>query len=318
MKHLVLIDGHHLMYRAFYAIPSGMMTKSGEMTNAVFGVASMVISILKAEEPDSLLFCFDEGEETFRHRENATYKDGRAETPDTFYLQIPRILEMVDAFGFRSVSDKEYEADDFLGVYACAAERAGMRVTIVTGDRDAFQLATDHVRIAIPHKAYQAAEYLGPAEILSKYGVRPDQIPDYKGLTGDPSDNLPGVKGIGPKIAAGLLQQFGTLQGIYNHLDAIQSASVRDKLVADHDQAFLCARLAKLQCDLPLPVPLEELELQDLPVDPVRSLFRTLEFSLLGRRFESLLASPYGRARFWSVEDVMAQPEAEKPQMTMF
>lgn len=318
MKHLVLIDGHHLMYRAFYAIPPGMMTKSGEMTNAVFGVASMILSILKAEEPDSLLFCFDAGEETFRHKENATYKDGRAETPDTFILQIPRIMELVSAFGFKSVSDKEYEADDYLGVYACAAEKAGMRVTIVTGDRDAFQLATPHVRIAIPHKAYQAAEYLGPEEIVAKYGIRPDQVPDYKGLVGDASDNLPGVKGIGPKIAAGLLQQFGTLRGIYDHLESIKSASVREKLAADREQAFQCARLATLQCDLPLPVSLEDVQLQELPIDPVRSLFRQLEFTLLSRRLESLISSPYGKAHFWSVTDVMAEPEEEEKQMTLF
>src|SRR3989344_3258117 len=204
MKHLVIIDGHHLMYRAFYAIPRTLKTSSGEQTNAVFGVASMLLTLLKIEEPDALLFCFDAGEETFRHQENATYKDGRAETPDDFYAQIPRIMELVDAFGFAHVSDVKYEADDFLCTYARAAETAGMRVTIVTGDRDALQLATEHIRIAIPHKGYQQPEYLGPTEILAKYGVRPDQVPSYKGLTGDSSDNLPGVKGIGPKKGATL------------------------------------------------------------------------------------------------------------------
>ena len=138
MKHLVIIDGHHLMYRAFYAIPRTLKTSSGEQTNAVFGVASMLLTLLKIEEPDALLFCFDAGEETFRHQENATYKDGRAETPDDFYVQIPRIIEMIDSFGLRHVSHPTYEADDFLGTYATLAERECHRVTIVTGDRDAF------------------------------------------------------------------------------------------------------------------------------------------------------------------------------------
>ncbi|MBM3303365.1 MAG: DNA polymerase I, partial [Deltaproteobacteria bacterium] len=218
-KHLVLIDGHHLMYRAYWAIPRGMQTKAGEQSNAVFGVISMLLSILSKEQPGSLLFCFDEGEETFRHQQSDTYKEGRAETPDDFYTQIPRILQAIDAFGIRRVSDAQYEADDFLCAYArAAAKDPDARVTIVTGDRDALQIATDRIRIAIPHKGYQAAEYLGPGEILAKYGVRPDQVPAYKGLTGDSSDNLPGVKGIGPKNAAQLLQQFDSLQGVYEHL----------------------------------------------------------------------------------------------------
>ena len=112
MKHLVLIDGHHLMYRAYWAIPRTLVTRKGELTNAVFGVASMLLNILNREKPDSLLFCFDAGSETFRHQENETYKDGRAETPDDFYEQIPRILELIDTFGISSVSDPEYEADD--------------------------------------------------------------------------------------------------------------------------------------------------------------------------------------------------------------
>jgi DNA polymerase-1 len=316
MKHLVLIDGHHLMYRAYYAIPANMKSSKGELTNAVYGVASMLISILNTEKPDALLFCFDKGEETFRHQENATYKDGRAETPDEFFAQIPRIIELIDTMKIAHVADVQYEADDFLGAYATQASTAGMHVTIVTGDRDALQLASDTIRVAIPHKAYQQAEYLGPSEIYAKYGVRPDQIASYKGLIGDASDNLPGVVGIGPKTASALLQQYDTLKGVYDHIDDIKP-SVREKLLRDKDQAFFCERMATLVCDLPLPVSLEELMLKDMPVDPALAFFRTLEFATLARRFLSLTQSTYGLEHFApsSPEPVVTSAES---QLTLF
>ncbi len=317
MKHLVLIDGHHLMYRAYYAIPRGMQTASGEPTNAVFGVASMLITILKTEEPDSLLFCFDEGEETFRHQENATYKDGRAETPDDFFVQIPRIIEMIERLGLAHVADKKYEADDFLCTYAQAAVKEGMRATVVTGDRDLFQIASDKIRIAIPHKAYQQAEYLGPNEILAKYGVRPDQIPCYKGLTGDASDNLPGVMGIGPKTAASLLQTYGTLEGIYEHIEEVKG-SARQKLEHDREQAFFCKHMATLVCVEPLPVPLEQLALQNLSIDSVLGLFRDLEFSMLSRRLDTLRKSPYGLLHFQQEEAQVAVTKKGEGQLSLF
>ena len=323
MKHLVIVDGHHLMYRAYYAIPKTLKTKAGEQTNAVFGVASMILTMLKAEEPDALLFCFDAGEETFRHQENATYKDGRAETPDDFYVQIPRILEMVEAFRFPHVSAAKYEADDFLCTYAKAAYDLGYRVTIVTGDRDALQLANDRVKIAIPHKGYQQAEYLGPQEILAKYGVRPDQIASYKGLTGDSSDNLPGVLGIGPKGASALLQKFDTLEGIYEHLDELKPA-VREKLVRDREQAFFCERMATLVCDIPLEHSVEDLTVQEVPLEPILGLFHSLEFSLLAKRLQNFADTPYGRAHFQvdrSMEALVmadAGKKQEKDQLSLF
>lgn len=293
------------MYRAYWAIPRTLKTRAGEQTNTVFGVASMLLSILAKEEPDAFLFCFDEGDQTFRHQEAVDYKAGRAETPDDFYAQIPRVHELIDTFAIPHVSDAKFEADDLLCAYARAAEKEGMRVTIVTGDRDALQLASDRIRIAIPHKGYQQAEYLGPKEIEAKYGVRPDQIPSYKGLTGDPSDNLPGVKGIGPKSAAELLQKYGTLKGVYDHLEEIRPA-VRDKLAADREQAFFCERMALLVWDMPL-LPLDQLSLGVFPAGRILSFFRAMEFTLLIKRFQSLLQSPFGRTHCAS-EDVPMSP----------
>lgn len=297
MEHLVLIDGHHLMYRAYWAIPRTLRTRAGLQVNAVFGMTSMLLAILKQETPDALLLCFDAGGETFRHQEHAAYKEGRAETPDDFLQQIPFILEVVDAFGFSRIADSRYEADDFLGTYASAGERAGMRVSVVTGDRDALQLASDAVRIIIPHKGYQEAEVLGPEEVWEKYGVRPDQIPAWKGLAGDPSDNLPGVRGIGPKGAAKLLQQFGTLEALYSQLSAAPPA-LRQKLTEGREQAFFCQRMAQLVRDIPLPLPLDALSLRALPSARILATLQQFEFTLLLRRFLELLFTPYGSRTF--------------------
>lgn len=295
--HLVIVDGHHLMYRAYWAIPRTMKTSKGEQVNTPFGVASMLMQILKTEEPTHLLFCFDADEKTFRHLEYDQYKAGRAETPDDFYIQIPRTLSMIDTFGIKSVAGGGFEADDFACSYAKAGEREGWNVTLVSGDRDLLQLATDKVRVAIPHKGYQAAEYLGPAEIEKKYGVTPAQVPSYKGLVGDSSDNLPGVKGIGPKAASVLLQQYGTLENLYEHLPDVRE-SWRTKLEADRKAAFFCERMALLKCDIDLPVPLKDLEFTGIRTSPIYSVFSELQFSLVTRRFASLVDSAYGKAHF--------------------
>lgn len=321
MKHLVLIDGHHLMHRAYWAIPRALKTSKGEQVNTVFGVASMLLHILKIEQPDYMVVCFDAGGETFRHQENETYKDGRAETPDDFYGQIPRVFSLVEAFGLRQVSNPQYEADDFLCAYAKVGEQAGMKVTIVTGDRDAFQLASTQTKIAIPHSGYLKAEYLGPAEIEAKYGVRPDQIVDYKGLVGDPSDNLPGVNGIGPVSAAKLLQEYQTLDGIYAHLADIRP-TLRSKLEADREQAYFCQHMAQLVCDFDIPIPLEDAAVRELPADGLVQMFRELEFTLLTRRLRDLLSSPYGQEAFYTVSEVFTDAPASKgpseDQLTMF
>jgi len=322
MKHLVLIDGHHLMYRAYWAIPRTLCTSKGEQVNAVFGMASMILHILRIEQPDNLVVCFDAGEETFRHQENETYKDGRAETPDDFYTQIPLMVKLVEAFGLPHTSNPKFEADDFLCTYATEGEKAGMRVTIVTGDRDALQLASEKIRVSIPHSGYLKAEYLGPSEIIAKYGIRPNQVVDYKGLVGDSSDNLPGVLGIGPKTAADLLQKYNTLEGVYENLADIRP-TVRAKLEKDREQAFFCQHMAQLICDVPLTVSLEEAVLDAIPADPLVQMFQDLEFSLLTRRLRDFLATPYGQKAYYTVSAVFAPvptaPEKKNDdQLTMF
>ncbi len=311
MKHLVIVDGHHLLYRAYWAIPRTMKTSEGEQVNTTFGVASMLMQILKTEQPDSILFCFDADEDTFRHKEYPEYKAGRSKTPDDFHPQIPRALQLVDAFGIKSVSGNSYEADDFACSYARLAEKAGDRVTIITGDRDLFQLSSDTIRVAIPHKGYQMPEYMGPEAIFKKYGVTPAQITSYKGLVGDNSDNLPGVKGIGPKAAEALIQKYGTLEEIYAHLSDIKPVW-RDKLEHDKEQAFFCERMAVLKCDIEPPVPLKDLVFEHVAPGPIVNFFHEMEFTLLLKRFQAFLLSEYGTAHFTKDENVLLALEQEQ------
>lgn len=297
MKHLVIIDGHHLLYRAYWAIPRNMKNSKGEQVNMAFGYASMLMNIIKTEQPDSLLLCFDADEQTFRHAQYAEYKAGRSPTPEDFYPQVPGVFHMLDAMGIKRVEGGGFEADDYACAYAKIAEKNGDRVTIISGDRDLFQLVTDKIKVAIPHKGYQMPEYLGPTEIEAKYGVTPLQIPSYKGLVGDSSDNLHGVMGIGPKAAAALLQKYGTLEKLYDNLPDVKE-SWRTKLEADRESAFFCAKMAELVCDMPLPLGLAELELRDLPTPVILDVFKDYEFTLLTKRLVALTELPYGKAHF--------------------
>jgi DNA polymerase-1 len=310
--HLVLIDGHHLMYRAFFAIPRTMVTSKGEQVNVTYGVASMLLNIILAEKPTHLLFCFDDGSETFRHRAFDGYKDGRAETPDDFYIQIPRVHELVAAFHLQSVSSKEHEADDFIASYARSAERDGFQVTIVSGDKDLLQLVTDTVRVAIPHKAYQQQEYMGPAQVRAKFGVDPLQIPSYKGLIGDASDNLPGVHGIGPKAAEALLAQHQTLSSLYDHLDEVKEAW-RTKLLASKDNAFFSEKLALLITDIPLPTPIEELQFSVSSHQEIADFFTTLEFRSILQKLQKVNMLYSG-----SFEEVSSAVPPPVEQMSLF
>ena len=191
-----------------------------------------------------------------------------------------------------------------------------MNVTIVTGDRDALQLVSDTVRVAIPHKGYQQAEYLGPQEVEAKYGIRPDQVVSYKGLSGDSSDNLAGVRGIGPKTASILLQQYGDLDGIYSHLSEIKPAW-REKLETDREQAYFCARMAELVCDIPLPVSLDDVALAELPTSAIASLFTEMEFTVLQKRLLAIATSSFGESVFDTPIDVDSSG-AQDSQLALF
>jgi DNA polymerase-1 len=284
---LFLIDGHALAYRTYFALSrvgdgSRFITRSGEPTAGVYGFASVLLHLLNEEQPEYLAVSFDTGR-TFRDDIFPQYKATRAKMPEDMVPQLERIRELVQAFGIPIFEKEGYEADDVLGTMSRNAPRAGAHAIILTGDRDLLQLADEHTTIRLAGQRLSEAQDFGPQEVVAKLGVRPEQIVDYKALVGDPSDNIPGVRGIGQKTAIKLLQQYGTLDEIYAHLDEIP-ARFRNKLEAGKEDAYLSRELAKIVTDLPIEFDLEQCRARGYDRDRVVELFRELEFrSLLDR-----------------------------------
>jgi DNA polymerase-1 len=284
---LFLIDGHALAYRTYFALTAvgggtRWMTKAGEPTAGTYGFTSVLLRLLEQEKPEYLAVSFDTGR-TFRDDLFAEYKATREKMPDDLALQIDRIREVVAAFGIPILESEGYEADDVLGTVARQAAEAGVQVIILTGDRDLLQLATDRVVIRLAGQKLSEAEDFGPTEVEGKMGVPPSQIVDFKALVGDSSDNIPGVRGVGEKTAISLLQDYETLDAIFEHLEEIP-ARFRNKLAASREEAELSRKLAQIVTDVPLRFDLDACRAQGYNRDQVFELFRTLEFrSLMDR-----------------------------------
>jgi len=282
-----LIDGHALAYRTYYALTragdaSRWTTKSGEPTAGTYGFASVLLRLIERDAPEYLAVSFDTGR-TFRDEAYPAYKATRAKMPEDLAPQLDRIRELVAAFGIPILEREGYEADDVLGTVAERAAGQGVEVTILTGDRDLLQLADDHVTVRLAGQKLSEAIDYGPDEVKQRFGIEAPQIVDYKALVGDASDNIPGVSGIGEKTAVALLTEYGTLDEIYNHLEAIPPR-FRSRLEAGRDQALLSRRLARIVTDVDLPFDLEACRWTGYDGQAVTELFRTLEFrSLLDR-----------------------------------
>lgn len=281
---LVLIDGHSLAYRAFYALPlydrSGRLqfsTSRGEITNAVYGFASMLLKTLHDHQPDYLAVAFDRGR-TFRDDLYPAYKATRDKMPDELVPQIERITQLVEAFGIPAVSVEGFEADDILGTLARRAEEDGFDVLIVTGDSDAFQLITDGVRVLAPGRQWSDVAVHDRAAVLARYGLEPQQLIEYKALVGDPSDNIPGVKGVGEKTAAPLLAKYGSLVGIYEHLSEVQPERVQRALAQEREMAELSRQLVTIRTDVPVELDWSSCSMSRYDRARVESLFDELEF----------------------------------------
>lgn len=284
---LYLIDGHALAYRAYFALTraadsSRWSTKAGEPTAGTYGFTSILLRLLEQDAPEYLAVSFDTGK-TFRDDLYPEYKATRDKMPEDLGAQLDRIRQVVDAFGIPVLEAVGFEADDVLGTVARQAAREGIHVVILTGDRDLLQLADKDITIQLAgHKLAEAVDY-NPKAVEARFGVRPDQLVDFKALVGDPSDNIPGVKGIGEKTAADLLNKFSTLDGIYDHLDQAPTRW-RNLLEAGRQQALLSRRLATIVTDVPIDVDLQACRRQPYDRERVVELFRELEFrSLLAR-----------------------------------
>src|SRR3954463_4375538 len=235
MSTLLLIDGLSLAYRAFYALPADLATPEGTITNAVYGFTSMLVKVLGDEHPDGIAVVFDAPGPNFRHDLDADYKGTRKETPDIFVPQIPLIHEVVDALKIPTLEVPDVEADDVIATLAIRAAAEGIDVIIVTGDRDSYQLVADpHIKVLYNRRGVSDYALYDEAGILERTGVTPQQYPEYAALRGDPSDNLPGVPGIGEKTAAKLISTDGGPDEVFAHLDAL-TPKLRASL-AEHEK----------------------------------------------------------------------------------
>jgi len=284
MGKLVLIDGHALAYRAYFALQTtGLSTSRGEPTHAVYGFCLMLLTVLEEEKPEFLAVTFDVGE-TFRHEQYAAYKATRDKAPEDLHQQVERIKQVIQAFGLPVLIAEGYEADDVLGTIAQQAEKMAVDTLIVTGDRDTFQLVSPLTRVLISGRRFADREVYDEDRVAERYGgLSPAQLVDLKGLVGDTSDNIPGVKGIGDKTATSLLNQFGTLDGVYEHLDEV-TGRFRSKLEDGRDLAFLSRELGRIVTTAPVKLDLDACRLADYDHNAVREIFQELEFrSLLNR-----------------------------------
>ncbi|NNC40678.1 MAG: DNA polymerase I [Acidimicrobiia bacterium] len=280
MPTLALLDGHSLAYRAFYALPDDLATRSGQVTNSVYGFARMLIRLLKDHPIDGLAVAWDMGRQTFRTEEYPEYKAQRDRAPDTFSSQLPLIDEVLDALGITQFRMAGYEADDIIGSVASSAAAAGWDVLIVTGDRDAFQLVNDRVKVVYTRRGISDIVLADVEWVTGKYGIGPAQYIDYAALRGDPSDNLPGVPGVGEKTAARLVGSYGTLDSIYEHLDEM-TPKLRENLEAAREQVFLNQRLMALVLDLDIDSDPAGLSWTNWDHARMKELFHSLEFSSL-------------------------------------
>ncbi|MEE0845056.1 MAG: DNA polymerase I [Eggerthellaceae bacterium] len=277
-KKIAVIDGNSLMHRAFHAVPPTMNAPDGTPTNAVFGFISMFLKFVEVAHPDAVVCAFDAGRPAFRMEALEQYKAQRPPMDNDLKVQFPIIEELLESMNVPVVRVKGWEGDDILGTIAARDEKLGYETLLVTGDKDAYQLASDLTRIVTTKKGITDVAIYGPAEVEERYGVTPAQFPDFLGLKGDSSDNIPGVPGIGDKGAARLLQAYGSIDGIYENLDKLKGKQLQN-LQENKDAAFISRRVATIVRDLDFPLDLEEVSFPDFDVQKVADAFHSVRFN---------------------------------------
>lgn len=290
-KRIVLVDGHHLAFRNYFALKeAGLTTSRGEPVHAVYGFARTLLKLLR-EDGECVIVVFDAPGPSFRHEEYAEYKAGRAETPEDFHPQLELIKKLVDLLGLVRLEVPGVEADDVIGTLAKKAEREGYEVAILTSDRDAYQLLSDKVVVLTPE-----GKEIGPEELRQKYGVGPEQWVDYRALTGDSSDNIPGVRGVGPKTASRLLQQWNSLDEVYAHLEEVTPAGLRNKLEEGKENAYFSREISRMRTEVPLQVDLASCHRNEIEAEGLKRFLQELEFGSLMRELGLLSAQKADRA----------------------
>lgn len=283
-RKIILIDGNSLVYRAFFALPTTLATSSGQVTNAVYGFTSMLLKLLKDEKPDALAVAFDSGP-SFRKEHFAEYKAHRPKTPDELSSQFPLVRELLRVLRIPIYELPGYEADDILASTAKRLSGPDSSVIIVTGDKDAFQLISDGIRVMTTKKGISDIVVYDREKVIERYGVPPERFVDFLALKGDSSDNIPGVPGVGDKTASKLIQEFGSVDDMLERIDEIEGERLKKNIEEHVAEARLSKMLATLESDLPVEVDLEEMTVGGWEEGEVRSLFSLLEFSTLLERF---------------------------------
>ncbi|MDQ1697152.1 MAG: polymerase, partial [Frankiaceae bacterium] len=306
---LLLLDGHSLAYRAFFALPvENFATTTGQPTNAVYGFTSMLINILRDEQPSHVAVAFDVGRKTFRSDAFADYKATRSETPTDFRGQVSLIKEVLEALAIPTVEAEGFEADDVIATLATQAEAEDMDVLIVTGDRDALQLVDDKVTVLMTRRGISDMSRFTPAAVVEKYDLTPVQYPDFAAVRGDPSDNLPSIPGVGEKTAAKWIREFGSLDALVERVDEVKGKAgdaLRDNLAA----VVLNRQLTELRRDVPLAVGPHDLHLGQWDREQVHQLFDTLQFRVLRERlYQTLQAAEPEADEGFAFEGTVLEP----------
>ncbi len=287
MGKIVLIDGHSMLHRAFYGVPD-LSNGEGLHTNAIYGFLNIMFKILEEEKPEYLAVAFDVHAPTFRHEIYTQYKGTRKPMPEELREQIPVMKEVLAAMGIKTVEQPGLEADDILGTLAKRSEKEGMEVSLISGDRDLLQIASERIKIRIPKTKggkTEIEDYYA-ADVEAKYQVNPVQFIDLKALMGDTADNIPGVPKVGEKTATELMVKFGSLEEIYNHIDEISKKSVRESLAANKELADLSKVLATIKVDGEIVFAYEEAKIGDFYTEDSYKIFTRLGFKNMLSRFE--------------------------------
>jgi DNA polymerase-1 len=318
---LLLLDGHSLAYRAFFALPiENFSTTTGQPTNAVYGFTAMLINVLRDEKPTHVAVAFDRGEPTFRHEQYVEYKANRRETPEDFRSQLSLIFEVLDALGIRRLSAPGYEADDLIATLATQASAQDMDVLIVTGDRDVLQLVSDKVTALMTRRGITEMTRFTPETVAEKYGLSPAQYPDFAAVRGDPSDNLPGIPGVGEKTATKWIAEFGSLQALVDRVDEVKGKA-GDALREHLGNVLRNRQLTALLTDLPAET-VGAVPGDLLPVawdrEKIHQLFDTLQFKVLRERLYQTLPHGLIGATGSDPDDPLATSTAGRPEKGTF
>jgi DNA polymerase I len=316
---LFLIDGNSLAYRAFFALPESIGTSDGRPTNAIYGLASMLVKVIAEHHPSGVVVAWDAGM-SGREKTYDLYKAQRPSRPDLLAEQWPHLMPLVEAFGYTNVKVEGYEADDVIGALAMRAREEGIPVMVVSGDRDVYQLVGEGIRVMTTSRGITDTKVYDREGVVERYGVPPELVTDLIGLKGDTSDNIPGVPGIGEKTAAQLLQEFGSLEAVLENVDKVSGAKRKQNLVEHAEDARISKQLATLVCDIDTGVDLAEVMSSRPDRGALRDFMREFELRAVMERLEEAL--PEGEAvpgrsieRELSVEAVEGKPSdlAEGP-----